>query len=80
MPKLLILEVVATNLDGLAFGLQLAADGLEVADKLTLLGIHADHGLASRDRRGDRLVDVRELRVASGWLAPSRVFLLACRL
>ena len=68
MPELLVLEVVAANLDRPALGLELAADRLEIADQLTLLRVHADHRLARRDRLADGLVDVLKLRVAVGML------------
>jgi hypothetical protein len=63
VPELLVLEVVPANLDRPAPGLKLAADRLEIADQLALLGIHADHRLTGRDRLADRLVDVLKLRV-----------------
>ena len=62
-----------------ALGLELAADRLEIADKLALLGVHADHRLTRRDRLADRLFDVRKLRVTVGVLgALPGVFLFAC--
>ena len=68
MPELLVLEVMPANLHGRSLGLELAADRLEIADKLALLGVHADHRLTRRDRLADRLVDVRKLRVTVGVL------------
>ena len=64
VPELLVLEVMTADLDRPALGLKLAADRLEIADQLSLLGVHADHRLTRRDRLADGLVDVRKLRVA----------------
>jgi hypothetical protein len=69
MPELFVLEVVSADLDRPALRLKLPADRLEIADQFALLSVHADHRLPSRDRRGDRLVDVRKLRVAIGMLS-----------
>ena len=70
MPELLVLEVVRADLDsGSPLRRALAADVLEVADQLLLLGVDRDHRLACRERRLRRSVDVAELRVAVGMLA-----------
>ena len=69
MPELLVLEVVTADLDRPALGLKLTADRLEIADQLALLCVDADHRLTSLDRCGDRLIDVRKLRVAIGMLS-----------
>src|SRR5437588_7717302 len=47
VPELLVLEVVGADLNRLAFRLEFASDGLEIADQLSLLGVHADHRLPS---------------------------------
>jgi hypothetical protein len=36
---MLVLEVMRADLDGPAFGLELPADGLEIPDQLSLLGV-----------------------------------------
>jgi hypothetical protein len=63
VPELLVLEVVAANLDRLALGLELPANRLEITDQLTLLGIDADHRLTRGNRLCDRPRDVLKLRV-----------------
>src|SRR4029077_2066148 len=58
------LEVMHANRFGLAFGTQLLAAILEVADQLFLLGVDGDGGRPRRDGYLDRRIDVLELRVA----------------
>ncbi len=64
VPELLVLEVMTADLDRPALGLQLPANGLEIADQLSLFGVDADHRLPGRDRSGHGLVDVLKLGVA----------------
>ena len=54
------------RLDGLTAPGQFAADGLEIADQLTLLGIDRDHQLVRCECRCDGRVDVLKLGVAVG--------------
>src|SRR4029077_2457189 len=58
------LEGMHPNRFGLAFGTQLLAAILEVADQLFLLGVDGDGGGTRRDGCLDRRIDVLELRVA----------------
>ena len=64
--ELLVLEVVDTHELGLALRSPFPPLVLEVADELLLLGIHADHRPARRDRCLGGLIDVRKLSVAVG--------------
>src|SRR3974390_921616 len=68
VPAVLVLEIVAANLDRPAVGLVLTADRLEITDQLALLGVHRDRPISPREGRPAGLVDVHELRVAIGMI------------
>ena len=61
-------KVVALDLDRDPGRLPLPPDGLVIADQLLLLTVDADGRLAISQRPGDRLVDMRKLRVKVGML------------
>src|SRR5205823_15301 len=70
-PSLLgIDEVMHSYLLGLALGLQFTSTVPVFADELFLLRIDRDHGLVQLKLELDSPIDVLELRVAIGMLAP----------
>jgi hypothetical protein len=62
VPQILVLEVVAADLDR----------------PPPLLGVYGDRRLAGSKRRPGGLVDMPKLRITIGMLLTSRVFWLAC--
>ena len=79
LAELLVLEVVHLDAPRIAFGPIIGTAVLEVADQLLLLGVDGDDRLLPGLRRNDVRVDVLELRVRSGCLAPSSALRLDWR-
>jgi len=61
----------------IAFGPQLTTTILEIADQFLLFGIDRDGRLVAITELFDLRIDCSNCMSRSGWVAPSRVFLLA---
>ena len=70
LAQVLVREIVDVDPLGLALRLPFPPPVLEGADQLLLLGVHRDHRLAGRQERFDLLVEVAELGIPVGMLAP----------
>src|SRR5450631_13377 len=70
VPEILVLEVVAANLDRPPARLPLPPDRLEITDQLALLGIDRDRGLTHRKRAANGLIEMPKLRVTIGLIGP----------
>jgi hypothetical protein len=64
VPQLLVLEIVAANLDRPPARFVLSPHCLEIPDQLALLGVYGYHGLLRGERGACRLADMPKLRVA----------------
>ena len=73
-------EVVRPDLFWIALGAILTAIVTEVPDQLLLLGVDRDYRLLFGQSSGHLGVDVANCASRSGWLSPSLVLRLPCRL
>src|SRR6202051_175495 len=79
LAEVVVDEVMDVDRVGTTRGAVIAAAVLVLADGLLLLGINRNDRLASRLKRRDLSVDVLELPVAIGMVAPSFVLRLTWR-